>query len=66
MEMQLINTTDKLITLKNLEYYHKSLMDYLKNPRLVATNICPQCGAIVSENKCDYCGAKLKLVVDKE
>ena len=65
METQNINTT-KIITLENLQLYHKSLMEYLKNPKLVATNICPQCGAIVSENKCDYCGAKLKLVVDKE
>ena len=54
------------VTLENLQLYHESLMKYLKNPHLVATNICPQCGAVINDvNKCDYCGAKLKLVIDK-
>jgi len=41
-------------------------MKQLKEPHLVAINICPQCGGVISEiDKCEYCGAKLKLVVEK-
>jgi len=55
----------KIITLENLEQYHKLLMKSLKNPHMTPINICPQCGGIISEtNVCEYCGAKLKLVID--
>ena len=56
----------KFVTSENLQFYHKTLMEHLKNPHLVATNICPQCGGVISHtDECEYCGAKLKLVVDK-
>ena len=56
----------KLITFENLTTYHNSLMKYLNEGKLVPINICPQCGGIIEENnKCNYCGAKLKLVVCK-
>lgn len=55
----------KVITLKNLEQYHKLLMKSLKNPHMIPINVCPQCGGIISEtNICEYCGTKLKLVID--
>lgn len=56
----------KVLTIENLRSYHESLIKYLRNPHLVATNICPQCGAVINDiNECEYCGAKLKLVVDE-
>lgn len=56
----------KFLTVENLRFYHESLIKYLKNPHLIATNICPQCGAVISDaNECEYCGARLKLVIDE-
>ena len=63
--MQILKTM-KIVTFENLQHYHNSLMKYLNSGKLIPTNICPQCGGIVDENnKCNYCGVKLKLVIDK-
>ena len=55
----------KVITFDSLQAYHKLLMRQLKNGKLVAINECPKCGALIDKiDKCEYCGAKLKLVVE--
>ena len=55
------------VTLENLQQYHKLLMKSLKNPHMIPINLCPQCGGIISETDvCEYCGVKLKLVVDED
>ena len=57
----------QLITLENLQQYHKLLIEYIGSPDLVPMNICPQCGGIISDTKeCEYCSVKLKLVAEKE
>jgi len=54
------------VSYENLKQFYNLLMKQLKEPHLVAINICPQCGGVISEiDKCEYCGAKLKLVVEK-
>lgn len=63
MNMQYVK--EKYVTIEGLKQYHQLLMRSLKNPHMVAINICPQCGGIISEtDMCEWCGTKLKLVVD--
>lgn len=57
----------KYVDLNMLQTYHNKLMKQLSEGRLVPINVCPNCGGIIDDmNKCEYCGAKLKLVVDDE
>lgn len=58
--------SQKFVSLNNLIQYHDHLMKMLGTGKLVPINICPNCGGIIdSNNECKYCGAKLKLVIDK-
>ena len=55
------------VTIEGLKQYHQLLMRTLKNPHMIPINICPQCGGIISETDvCEWCGTKLKLVVDNK
>ncbi len=57
----------KLLTLQNLQHYHKSLMKYLGTSKLVPQNICTRCGGLLGkDNICEYCGTKYKLVIENK
>lgn len=49
----------KTITLTALRYYHKLLMKYINtlivNRAFEHTN-CPNCGAAITGDKCEFCG----------
>lgn len=49
----------KLISLENLEFYHKCLMEIMDKKialKTVGSTTCPHCGAPINDTKCPYCG----------
>lgn len=66
--MAYLEPGDKLISVKNLQTYHNTLIRYLSDKvRFVPTNICSQCGGLIGQNNtCDYCGTKYRLVLSEE
>lgn len=49
----------KFIDYEGLKMYHKTLMNYIDtlviNRAFEHTN-CPNCGAVITEDKCEFCG----------
>lgn len=58
----------KFVTVDHLKKVAESIVKYVNSGKLSAVNICPQCGAVVTSEDmtCEYCGAKLKLVVSRD
>ena len=55
-------STYKLITLDGLKYYHNKMIDYMhKQIELNTKGItnCPNCGAVMIDEICSYCGTHL-------
>lgn len=53
----------KYIDLKGLEFYHKNLMRYIDKlivNRAFEYSHCPNCGAIIIGDKCEFCGTVFK------
>lgn len=49
----------KYIDLKGLEYYTECLKQYINMKIELSVNKsthCPNCGALITSSKCDYCG----------
>ena len=51
--------TVRYISLENLEYYTKCLKQYINMKIELGVNKsthCPNCGALITSSKCEYCG----------
>ena len=49
----------KYIDSRGLEYYTKKIKEYINLKVELATNKsthCPNCGALITSSKCEYCG----------
>ena len=52
----------KFMTLNNLTFYHNLLVEYIDKRIDLAMNgstNCPNCGAIIKDKTCSYCGTNL-------
>lgn len=52
----------KVVTLDNLAYYHSLLVEYIDKRIDLAENgltNCPNCGAVIHNKECPYCGTHL-------
>lgn len=61
MEEKNIPDTQKYVTLEMFEEYHKKLMEYIGIHDDLILNgeaICPQCGAIMTSDKCENCAGE--------
>lgn len=58
----------KYIDLKGLEIYHERLITMIDKKielsKFAFTN-CPNCGAIITSSKCEYCGTDFTLITGK-
>lgn len=49
----------KYVSLENLEYFTKLMKQYVKmqiDLQIKKETHCPNCGALITSSKCDYCG----------
>lgn len=49
----------KYVDLKGLEYFAKCMKEYVNMQIDLRTNKstnCPNCGAVITSSKCEYCG----------
>ena len=56
----------KIVTYEMFEKYHENLMEYIKMHDDLILNgetICPKCGAIITSDKCEYCGKSNEVEV---
>ena len=57
----------KCVTLEGLEYYHKRLMktiDAKIDLGIKGKTNCPNCGAVITSTKCEYCGTDFMAISD--
>ena len=57
---------NKYVSLSGLEYYTKLMKWYIDvkiNLSLRGKSNCPNCGAAITDMKCDYCGTNFEAIM---
>ena len=60
--------TIKYMDLNVLKHYHQCLMNYIDNlvvNRAFEYTNCPNCGAIITGDECEFCGTVFKKIKKK-